>query len=46
MDPVTLKTLAEFPAQLEAHYGLIPLAHKHWKPVSWEGIYGVDRKPS
>jgi hypothetical protein len=38
MDPITLATLAAFPAQLEAHYGLIPLAHKHWKPASWEGI--------
>ena len=38
MDPITLKTLAAFPAQLEAHYGAIPLSHKHWKPVSWEGI--------
>src|SRR5580765_28831 len=38
MDPITLATLAAFPAQLEAHYGLIPLTHKHWKPASWEGI--------
>jgi len=38
MDPVTLATLAAFPVQLEAHYGAIPLSHKHWKPVSWEGI--------
>src|SRR5690348_18106199 len=38
MDPITLKTLADFPVQLEAHYGAIPLSHKHWKPASWEGI--------
>lgn len=38
MDPITLKALADFPAQLEAHYGAIPAAHKHWKPASWEGI--------
>jgi len=38
MDPITLATLAAFPAQLEAHYGAIPAAHKHWKPASWEGI--------
>ena len=38
MDSITLKALADFPAQLEAHYGAIPLSHKHWKPASWEGI--------
>ena len=38
MDPVTLKALADFPVQLDAHYGAIPLSHKHWKPASWEGI--------
>lgn len=38
MDSITLATLAAFPAQLEAHYGLIPASHKHWKPASWEGI--------
>jgi hypothetical protein len=38
MDPITLKALADFPAQLEAHYGAIPLSHKHWRPASWEGI--------
>jgi hypothetical protein len=38
MDPITLKALADFPIQLEAHYGAIPLSHKHWKPASWEGI--------
>ncbi len=38
MHSITLDTLAAFPAQLEAHYGAIPASHKHWKPVSWEGI--------
>lgn len=38
MDPITLKALADFSAQLEAHYSLIPLSYKNWKPESWEGI--------
>jgi|SRR5579859_533489 len=38
MDPITLDTLKAFPDQLEAHYGAIPDAFKHWKPASWEGI--------
>jgi hypothetical protein len=38
MDPITLKALADFPIQLEAHYGAIPLSHKPCKPASWEGI--------
>jgi len=38
MDPVSLKTLAEFPTALEAHYAAIPTQFKHWKPDSWEGI--------
>ena len=38
MDSITLKALADFPVQLQAHYGAIPLTHRHWKPVSWEGI--------
>jgi DinB family protein len=38
MDTITLKALADFPAQLEAHYSAIPANHKNWKPASWEGI--------
>lgn len=38
MDHITLKALADFPAQLEAHYAAIPAGHKHWKPASWTGI--------
>ncbi|MGE5624504.1 MAG: DinB family protein [Bacillota bacterium] len=38
MDPITLKALADFPAQLEAHYAAIPAESKHWKPAAWEGI--------
>ena len=45
MDPITLKALADFPAQLEAHYGAIPAAHKHWKPASWDGIPSEPLSP-
>jgi hypothetical protein len=38
MDTATLEALRNFPSQLEAHYGTIPAAFKHWKPESWEGI--------
>lgn len=38
MDEATLKALLAFPDQLEAHYALIPAAHKHWAPASWTGI--------
>ena len=38
MDQITLKALADFPAQLEAHYAAIPADHKHRKPASWDGI--------
>ena len=38
MNSVTLDALAAFPAQLEAHYAVIPAQFKHWKPASWEGI--------
>src|ERR1700722_16390733 len=45
MDPITLKALADFPAQLEAHYGAIPATHKHWKPASWDGITSEPLSP-
>ena len=38
MNPTTLSALAEFPSQLEAHYGAIPDAFRHWAPPSWEGV--------
>lgn len=38
MDSITLDALKAFPAQLEAHYRVIPTQSRHWKPESWEGI--------
>lgn len=38
MDKTTLNALALFPLQLEAHYKAIPASHRHWTPLSWEGI--------
>ena len=38
MNPTTLSALAAFPSQLEAHYGAIPDAFRHWAPPSWEGV--------
>ncbi|HTD28652.1 MAG TPA: DinB family protein [Xanthomonadaceae bacterium] len=38
MNPNTLRTLAAFPQQLEAHYTAIPAAFKHWTPRSWKGV--------
>lgn len=38
LDDATLRTLASFPAELEAHYALIPRSHRNWRPQSWEGI--------
>ncbi len=37
MDPTTLAALAAFPAQLEAHFGAIPVELRHWKPATWDG---------
>lgn len=38
VDKATLRALASFPDDLEAHYALIPKSHKNWRPQSWEGI--------
>ena len=38
MNPVTLKALAAFPEQLEAHYAAFPAGYEHWAPASWEGV--------
>ena len=38
MNPVTLRALAAFPEQLEAHYAAIPSGFEHWKPASWDGV--------
>jgi len=34
----TLKALAAFPAQLEAHFDSFPTSHHNWRPVSWDGV--------
>lgn len=38
MNQVTLKALAVFPGQLEAHYAAIPGQFATWTPASWDGI--------
>lgn len=38
MDQATLRALADFPRQLEAHYGAIPAAFVNWAPDSWDGV--------
>jgi hypothetical protein len=38
MNRTTLQALADFPRQLEMHYGAIPDEFKHWHPPSWDGI--------
>lgn len=38
MDATTLRALADFPQQLEAHYALFSPELRHWAPDSWEGV--------
>ena len=38
MNAITLKALANFPQQLEAHYAAIPAEFRHWAPPSWQGV--------
>ncbi|WP_343639631.1 DinB family protein [Roseateles sp.] len=38
IDAVTLKALADFPAQLAAHFALFPAEARHWAPPSWDGV--------
>ncbi len=38
MNAITLRALADFPDQLEAHYAAFAPAFTHWAPPSWEGV--------
>ena len=38
MNAITLRALAGFPQQHEAHYAAIPDGFQHWAPDSWEGV--------
>jgi hypothetical protein len=38
MHAITLRALAEFPAQLEAHYAAFAPQFTHWAPPSWDGV--------
>lgn len=38
MNPITLKALAAFPEQLEAHYRAFPVGYENWAPASWKGV--------
>jgi hypothetical protein len=38
MNPVTLTTLAAFPAALEAHFAAFPASLVNWAPASWDGV--------
>lgn len=38
MDQTTLRALADFPGQLAAHFALIPVEYRSWKPQSWDGM--------
>ncbi|HLA72769.1 MAG TPA: hypothetical protein VK624_14780, partial [Steroidobacteraceae bacterium] len=38
MNPVTLTTLAAFPAALEAHYAAFPASLVNWAPAAWDGV--------
>jgi hypothetical protein len=38
MDQITLRALADFPRQLEAHFTQIPPAFRSWHPASWDGV--------
>lgn len=43
--PATLESLAAMPAQFEQVFRLVPRAHWHWQPDSWEGIPGERFTP-
>ena len=45
MTSVTVRALASFPDELEAHYALIPSSHKNWRPPSWAGIPSEQLTP-
>ena len=38
MNAITLRALADFPDQLEAHCAAFAPAFTHWAPPSWEGV--------
>ena len=38
MNAATLRALADFPAQLEAHFAAFAPEFTHWAPPSWEGV--------
>ena len=38
MHAITLRALAEFPDQLEAHFAAFPPEFIHWTPPSWDGV--------
>ena len=38
MHAITLRALADFPAQLEAHYAAFAPQFTHWAPPSWDGV--------
>jgi DinB superfamily len=38
MHPITLRALAAFPEQLEAHYNAFPAGFENWAPQSWDGV--------
>ncbi len=38
MNRVTLRSLAAFPDQLEAHFSAFPGEFRHWAPASWDGV--------
>jgi hypothetical protein len=38
MHAITLRALADFPDQLEAHFAAFPSEFIHWAPPSWDGV--------
>ncbi|MFL6697323.1 MAG: DinB family protein [Vitreoscilla sp.] len=38
MHAITLRTLADFPDQLQAHFAAFPAEFARWAPPSWEGV--------
>ena len=38
MHAITLRALADFPDQLEAHFAAFPPEFIHWTPPSWDGV--------
>ena len=38
MNDITLRALADFPDQLEAHFAAFPPQFTRWAPPSWDGV--------